>query len=92
MRIVGREVLYDFILQHETQDSRECPAEAEDAEWKSPMDIKVRYPHASILSDRRVIFNLKGNKYRMEVKISYQNQILLIKRAETHAEYSRWDD
>ncbi len=94
MRIVGREVLYDFILQH--ADAKTAAnawlAEAEDAEWKSPMDIKVRYPHASILSDRRVIFNLKGNKYRMEVKISYQNQILLIKRAGTHAEYSRWDD
>jgi mRNA-degrading endonuclease HigB of HigAB toxin-antitoxin module len=69
MRIVGREVLHEFILQH---------ADAKTA------------ANASILSDNRVIFNLKGKKYRMEVKISYQNQIVLIKRAGTHAEYSRW--
>jgi mRNA interferase HigB len=93
MRIVGREVLHEFLLQH--ADAKTATnawlAEAEDAEWKTPMDVKERYPHASILSDNRVIFNLKGNRYRMEVKIGYQNQIVLIKRAGTHAEYSRWE-
>jgi len=92
MRIVGREVLHEFILQH--ADAKTAAnawlAEAEDAEWKTPVDVKERYPHASILSGKRVIFNLKGNKYRMEVKISYQSQIVLIRRAGTHAEYSRW--
>jgi mRNA interferase HigB len=43
------------------------------------------------LSGNRVIFNLKGNRYRLEVKISYQTGVVLIKRAGTHAEYSRWD-
>ena len=93
MRIVGREAFHEFILQH--ADAKTAAnlwlAEAEEAEWKIPMDIKERYPHASILSGNRVIFNLKGNKYRMEVKISYQNQIVLIKRLGTHAEYSRWE-
>ena len=92
MRIVGREVLHEFILQHAdgAAAANAWLAEAEEAEWKTPMDVKERYPHASILSDKRVIFNLKGNKYRMEVKISYRNEIVLIKRAGTHAEYSRW--
>ena len=92
MRIVGREVLHEFILQH--ADAKTAAnawlAEAEETDWKTPMDVKERYPHASILSDNRVIFNLKGNKYRMEVKLSYRNQIALIKRVGTHAEYSRW--
>lgn len=92
MRIVGREVLHEFILQHADANTAANAwlAETEDAEWKTPMEVKERYPHASILSGNRVIFNLRGNKYRMEVKISYQNQIVLIKRAGTHAEYSRW--
>jgi len=92
MRIVGREALHDFILQH--ADAKTAAnawlAEAEEAEWKTPMDVKDRYPHVSFLSENRVIFNLKGNKYRMEVKVSYRNRIVLIKRVGTHAEYSRW--
>ncbi len=93
MRIVGREVLHEFMLQHAEAKAatKAWLAEAEEVEWKAPMDIKERYPHASILSGNRVIFNLKGNKYRLEVKINYGNQIVLIKRAGTHAEYSRWE-
>ena len=92
MRIVGREVLHEFILQHAdaAAAANAWLAEAEEAQWKMPMDVKERYPHASILSDNQVIFNLKGKKYRLEAKITYQNQIVLIKRAGTHAEYSRW--
>lgn len=92
MRIVGREVLHEFILQHADAKTAASAwlAEAEEAEWKNPIDIKIRYPHASVMQGNRVIFNLKGNRYRMEVKVSYQNQIVLIKRAGTHAEYSRW--
>jgi mRNA interferase HigB len=92
LRIVGREVIHEFALQHADVKTAANAwlCEAEEAEWKSPNDVKERYPHASILSDNRVIFNLKGNHYRVEVKISYRNQIALIKRAGTHAEYSRW--
>jgi len=92
MRIVGRKVLHDLSLQHGdvTGAVEAWICEAEEAEWKRPKDVKDRYPHASILSGNRVIFNLKGNRYRLEVKINYQNRIVLIKRAGTHAEYSRW--
>jgi mRNA interferase HigB len=92
MQIVGREVLHEFVLQHAdaATAANAWLAEVDEAEWKTPNDVKQRYPHASMLSGKRVIFNLKGNRYRLEVKISYQNQIVLIKRAGTHAEYSRW--
>ena len=93
MQIVGRKVLHELAAKH--ADVREAVnvwlCEAEEATWKQPTDIKSMYPHASILSGNRVIFNLKGNRYRLEVKISYQTGIVLIKRAGTHAEYSRWD-
>ena len=93
MQIVGRKVLHDLTGQHAdvTGAVEAWVCEAEEAEWKSPKDVKERYPTASILSDNRVIFNLKGNRYRLEVKISYRNKVVLIKRAGTHAEYSRWD-
>lgn len=92
MQIVGRKVLHEFAAKH--ADVRDAVnawlCEAEEAAWKKPTDVKSMYPHASILSGNRVIFNLKGNRCRLEVKISYQTGVVLIKRAGTHAEYSRW--
>jgi mRNA interferase HigB len=65
-------------------------SEAEEAEWKTPNDIKARYPQASFLADNRVVFNLKGGNYRLDTKISYKTQVVLVKRIGTHAEYSKW--
>lgn len=63
--------------------------EVEKASWSSPQDVKLRYPSASILADNRVIFNIKGNKYRLVVKVRYQNGIVLIEWVGTHAEYDK---
>jgi len=93
MQIVGRKAVHELAAKH--ADVRDAVnawlCEAEEATWKKPMDVKSMYPQASILAKNRVIFNLKGNRYRLEVRISYQTGIVLIKRAGTHAEYSRWD-
>ena len=93
MKVVGRNVLEEFGRNHaDVLSQLKCwLREAESAEWQSPKDIKQRYPHASILSDNRVIFNLKGNKYRLEAKINYTVGLVLIKRMGTHGEYSKWD-
>jgi len=82
----------DFGLQHADvagQLSAWC-SEVEDSHWKGPFDIKSRFPSASFLADNRVVFNVKGNKYRIDSKISYENQLVLVKRIGTHAEYSKW--
>ena len=50
--------------------------EASASKWKIPQDIKDRYSSASFLSDNLVIFNIKGNKYRLVVKIAYKTQYL----------------
>jgi mRNA interferase HigB len=93
MKVVGRNVVDEFGQNHADVLSqvKYWLCEAESAEWRSPKDIKQRYPHASILSKNRVIFNLKGNKYRLEAKINYAAGVVLIKRMGTHAEYSKWD-
>lgn len=92
MRIVGLELLDKFKLQHSDVcsqiDSWIC--EVEEAIWSNPNDIKKRYPHASILGNRRVVFNIKGNSYRLETKIAYVQQVVMVLRAGTHAEYSKW--
>ena len=65
-------------------------SEVEEAEWRGPADIKARYPSASFLSDNRVVFNIKGNKFRIETKVSYDILVVLTTRIGTHSEYSRW--
>lgn len=62
--------------------------EVSDASWKNPQDIKDRYKTASILANNVVIFNIKGNKYRLVVKVRYANNIVLIQWIGTHAQYN----
>jgi mRNA interferase HigB len=93
MKVIGRPVLEDFKQRHADIASQldSWLNEALVAAWKEPADVKARYVSASFIGDNRVIFNLKGNKYRLEAKINYIAQTVLIKRVGTHAEYSKWD-
>jgi len=92
MRLVGRELLAGFAAQHAEirEPLRAWMAEVEEAEWRGPADIKARYPSASFLSDNRVVFNINGNKFRIETKVSYDILVVLTTRIGTHSEYSRW--
>lgn len=63
--------------------------EVEQAQWSGPQDIKQRYPSASFLAGNRVIFNIKGNDFRLVVKVQFRNGIVLIEWVGTHAEYGR---
>jgi mRNA interferase HigB len=65
--------------------------ETSNAEWKNPNDIKIEYPSASILADNRVVFNIKGNKYRLIVRINYDYGMTWIRFVGTHAEYDKID-
>lgn len=66
-------------------------ADAEKTSWRSPQDIKADYASASILSSDRVVFNVKGNTYRLVVVVSYAHQVVLVKFFGTHAEYDKID-
>ena len=66
-------------------------AEVKVAKWQNLLDIKKRYVSASFLKDNHVIFNLKGNKYRLKVKVHYRKQIVMIKDIGTHQEYMKWN-
>lgn len=92
MKVVGTHILEDFKRKHADVRSQVDAwlAEVKEAEWKTPNDIKARYQSASFLADRKVIFNLKGPKYRLAVQISYKNGVVYIERAGTHEEYMRW--
>lgn len=57
--------------------------------FNSPADIKIKYPSASLLINDRVVFNIKGNNYRLIVKILYKHQMLWIRFIGTHAAYDK---
>ncbi|WP_308445058.1 type II toxin-antitoxin system HigB family toxin [Paraburkholderia flagellata] len=64
-------------------------ADARDAQWSCSHDIKLRYPTASFLAGNRVIFNVKGNDYRMVSNVAYRMGIVVVTWVGTHAEYSK---
>ncbi|MHB1939120.1 MAG: type II toxin-antitoxin system HigB family toxin [Acidobacteriaceae bacterium] len=66
-------------------------AEAEKAAWKNSAELKQQYRSASIVSSERVVFNIKGNEYRLVVAINYHYQVLLIIWLGTHKEYDKID-
>lgn len=59
------------------------------AKWNGPKQIKVAYPTASFLAENRVVFNIKGNHYRLIVKINFDYQLMWIRFIGTHAEYDK---
>jgi len=64
---------------------------AAQAQWKNSAEVKAQYSSASILNAERVVFNIKGNDYRLIVAIDYHYKILLIKWLGTHKEYDKID-
>ena len=93
MRVIAKRTLRDFWSTHadSEQQLKAWYNEAEQADWKSPNDIKKDYPSASILEDNRMVFNTKGNNYRLIVRINYKYGVVWIRFIGTHAEYDKID-
>jgi mRNA interferase HigB len=64
---------------------------AEAAQWHTPKDVKRSHPKASILKRGRVVFNIKGNDFRLVTVVEYRNGTLFIRFFGTHDEYDRID-
>jgi len=64
---------------------------AKKAEWNTPHDVKRDYRNASIINEDRVVFNIKGNDYRLIVSINYETQYIYIRFIGTHKEYDKVD-
>src|SRR5690625_7179845 len=93
MRVFARKTLREFCNIHsDSEDALKAWfSEAESSQWESPSDIINEYPHASILPDNRVVFNIKGSIYRLVVKINYDYGQVFIRFVGTHAEYDKID-
>lgn len=89
MNIVGRDNLDAFCREH--ADGRRPVeawlAEAQAASWTTPQQIEDRYASASFLGGNTVIFNIKGNDYRLETIVAYRTGVVVIQWIGSHAEY-----
>ena len=93
LRVIAKKVVRDFWTKHSDceQQLKSWYREAEKSEWKNTNEIKKEYPSASIIGDNRVVFNIKGNKYRLIVKINFHYQMMWIRFVGTHKEYDKVD-
>ncbi len=93
MRIIAKKTLRDFWEKHKDceQQLKAWYQETEKASWSGPKDIKAEYPSASFLESNRVVFNIKGNHYRLIVRINYYYHVIWIRFIGTHAQYDKVD-
>ncbi len=91
MNIVAFRTLRTFYEKHRDceQQLKTWDKEASSSDWRSPEEIKELFASASILKANRVVFNIKGNKYRLIVKFNYKYGWAWIRFIGTHAQYNK---
>ncbi|AXP81373.1 mRNA interferase HigB [Mariniflexile rhizosphaerae] len=92
-RIIAKRTLIEFWEKHADSEQylKTWYETTKNSNWTSPNEIKQTYINASILKDSRVVFNIKGNAYRLIVKFNFDRQWAFIRFVGTHAEYDNID-
>ncbi|MBN1372837.1 MAG: type II toxin-antitoxin system HigB family toxin [Anaerolineaceae bacterium] len=93
MRIISRRILREFWEKHPDASAplQTWFHDVERATWNTPADIKTAYQNASCVANNRVVFNIKGNHYRLVVVVIYRHGVVYIRFVGTHEEYDRVD-
>lgn len=95
MRMLSKKTLRAFWQQREYADSQgQLEAwhdEVSKADWSTPQELKAQFKNASVLQDSRVVFNIKGNDYRLIVKINYPYKMVYVGFVGTHKMYDKID-
>jgi mRNA interferase HigB len=99
MRIIARRTLREFVRSlagHKDQPAVKAALdawfdEAKKARWRSAADVKRSYATASIVTGERIVFNVKGNDYRLVVAVDFEKSIVWIKWLGSHKDYDRID-
>jgi len=92
-RIIAKRTLREFWGKHPDSEQylKTWYETAKSSNWNSPYEVKLTYVNASILKDSRVVFNIKGNSYRLIVKFNYERQWAFVRFIGTHPEYDQVD-
>ena len=100
MRVVARRTLREFVASllagHKDQQAVKTALDAwfdevRRAHWKSTSDVRRLYATASIVTAERIVFNIKGNSYRLVVAVDFEKEIVWIKWIGSHRDYDRID-
>ncbi|KAA8474819.1 type II toxin-antitoxin system HigB family toxin [Arcticibacter tournemirensis] len=93
MRVIAVKTLKDYSTGYHQAEQALLSwyQEASAASWNSPNEIKAQYRNASILTNKRVVFNIHGNSYRLIVDIEYRLKIIFIVWFGTHQQYDQID-
>ena len=91
MNVISKRTLVQFYEKYPSAKTalEVWYADVRKSEWESPEQIKQIYASASFLHDNRVVFNIKGNEYRLIVHIDYKRKIVRIKFIGTHSQYDK---
>lgn len=90
-RIFAKSTLRTYWIKHADSEQylKTWYDTAMNSQWKTPNDVKKTYANASILKNRRIVFNIKGNSYRLIVKFNFEKQWAFIRFIGTHVEYDK---
>jgi mRNA interferase HigB len=99
MIVIGTAVVEAFFARHAGHKGIKAARSQHDAwlaivaqaRWRNPEEVKASHPKASILKAGRVVFNIKGNDYRLVAAVQYQAGVLAIRFFGTHTEYDKID-
>jgi mRNA interferase HigB len=99
MIVIGTEVVEDYLANHAGHKGIKAARSQYEAwldivgraQWRNPEEVKASYPKASILKARRVVFNIKGNDYRLVAAIQYRAAAVAIRFFGAHADYDKID-
>ena len=93
MRVISKASLVRFWVKHPSskQALQTWFEDAIHANWTGPQDIKLRYASASFVGGNRVVFNIKGNEFRLVVAVAYRFAAVYIKFVGTHRQYDAVD-
>lgn len=91
MTVLDKQILVQFKQRYTdvTDWVDNCVVDVEGSIWRTPQDIKMKYRSASFLHKNTVIFNVKGNHYRLETKVAYQTAVVKVIWAGTHQDYDK---
>jgi mRNA interferase HigB len=93
MRVISKASLVRFWVKHPNskQALQTWFEDVSHAKWSRPQDIKARHANASFVGSNRVVFNIKGNDYRLIAAVAYRFSAVYIKFVGTHQQYDAVD-
>jgi len=93
MRVIARKALREFWEMHPDAEQalRAWFHDAMHAQWRTPAEIRRTYASASIIANNRVVFNVRGNRYRLVVAVNYDYGLVYVRFIGTHRAYDEID-